>query len=58
MPSPSRPPFAGGCLIFIGFALGTTIGIARGEPSFGVMIGVAIGTLLALILWLVGRRRA
>ncbi len=52
-----KSPAGGGCLIFAGFLLGAIIGINRGEPSLGVLIGVAIGILLALGLWLAARRR-
>ena len=47
----------GGCLIFAGFLLGAIIGIYRGEPSLGVLIGTGVGILLALGLWLATRRR-
>ena len=47
----------GGCLILLGFILGAAIGIARGEPSLGVLIGVGAGVLVAVLMWAVGRAR-
>lgn len=51
-----KSPAGGGCLIFAGFLLGAVIGVARGQPSLGVLTGVLLGTLLAIVLWLAGRR--
>ncbi len=53
-----RNPAAGGLLILVGFLGGAVIGIARGEPSLGVLAGVGVGMLLALALWLFDRTRA
>jgi hypothetical protein len=33
-------------------------GLAIGNPMKGVLAGTAIGALLAIVLWLVDRRRA
>jgi hypothetical protein len=52
-----KNPAGGGCLILAGFLLGAFLGILSGEPSLGVLIGVAAGTLLAVALWLAGRRK-
>ncbi|GAA4015730.1 hypothetical protein GCM10022280_13160 [Sphingomonas swuensis] len=52
-----KTPAGGGCLIFLGFLAGATIGILKDEPSLGVIIGVAGGALVALLLYLVGRLR-
>lgn len=46
----------GGCLIFAGFILGSLIGIAMGQASYGMMIGLAAGIVLALAQWLLSRR--
>ena len=48
---------AGGCLLVAAILAGAGIGIARGEPSAGALIGTAVGAALALIVWLVDRRR-
>jgi len=53
----TKATYAGGCLIFLGFLAGAVIGILRGEPSAGTLIGVGAGLLVALIVWLVARRR-
>ena len=51
-----KSPAGGGCLIFAGFILGAVIGIAYGQASLGVLIGVGLGVLLAIAVWLTGRR--
>jgi hypothetical protein len=56
MNSNLKSPAGGGCLIFAGFLLGAILGILYGEPSLGVLIGVGIGVVLALGLWLVNRK--
>ena len=53
----ARPLHAGGFIIFLGFLIGTAVGIAVGEPSHGVIIGVACASALALLLYLVRRDR-
>lgn len=57
MNSNLKSPAGGGCLIFAGFFLGALIGIAYGEASLGVLIGVGVGVLLALGLWVMGRKQ-
>ena len=52
----SNTPAAGGLLILIGFLGGATVGILRGEPSVGVIIGVGLGIVAAVLVWLFNRR--
>ena len=47
----------GGCLIFAGFLAGAILGILYGQASYGVLIGTAVGILLALAMWWAGRGR-
>lgn len=55
MTSPS--PRAGGCFLTICILLGFPLGLAIGNPMKGVLIGTGIGAALALIIWLIDRRR-
>ncbi len=55
MPGPSRSPAAGGALIAIAILVGTALGLTRGEPSLGFLIGLALGVALAVAIWLRGR---
>lgn len=48
---------AGGCLLALSALAGAAVGVAIGQPSAGVVIGTAIGILLALIIWIIDRRR-
>jgi len=54
---PRRGTMAGGFLIAAGVIGGAIIGIVRGEPSAGVVIGIAVGVAAAILVWLVDRRR-
>jgi UDP-N-acetylmuramyl pentapeptide phosphotransferase/UDP-N-acetylglucosamine-1-phosphate transferase len=47
-----RSPLAGGIFIFIGLLAGSILGIAYDKPSVGMIGGFAIGTAIALMIWL------
>ena len=47
----------GGIFITLGIAIGVAVGAARGQPSAGLLIGLAAGSLVAVALWLRDRRR-
>jgi hypothetical protein len=49
---------AGGCFLTLCILAGFIVGLAIGNPMKGVLSGTAIGALIALVLWLVDRRRA
>jgi hypothetical protein len=53
----SRTTHAGGCFLTLFIILGFFGGLAIRNPMKGVLIGTAVGGLLALILWLIDRRR-
>lgn len=55
-PSP-RPANAGGFLIACGAILGTCVGVAVQQVSAGFVIGLALGVLVAIAVWLVDKRR-
>lgn len=48
---------AGGCFLTICILAGFPLGLAIGNPMKGILIGTAAGITLALVTWLVDRRR-
>jgi hypothetical protein len=48
---------AGGCFLTLFLLVGFPFGLAIGNPMKGVLIGLAIGTFLAVALWLIDSRR-
>jgi len=48
---------AGGCFLTIFILLGFIFGLSIGNPLKGTLIGVGVGTVLALLVWLLDRRR-
>ena len=53
----ARTTQAGGIFLTIGVLAGFAYGISIANPMKGVLIGTAAGAVLALLLWLVDRRR-
>ena len=54
MPSTAR---AGGCFLTIFILAGLPLGLAIGNPMKGVLIGTGTGIALAVLTWLIDRRR-
>ncbi len=52
-----RSSNAGGFFLFLGVVTGLAWGIARGAVMPGIIIGTAAGAAVAVVLWLVDRRR-
>jgi len=52
-----RTPAAGGIFLFLGPLIGVLYGIGRGEPILWMLYGFAIGVVLAIIIWLIDKRR-
>ena len=48
---------AGGCFLTICILGGFVAGLAINNPMKGVLIGTVLGAALALLLWLMDRRR-
>jgi hypothetical protein len=48
---------AGGCFLTLCILAGFPLGLAIGNPMKGILIGLAAGTLLAVLTWLIDRRR-
>lgn len=53
----ARTTRAGGFFLTISILAGFAVGIATGNPMKGGLIGTAAGVILAVLLWLVDRRR-
>ncbi len=51
-----RPGAAGGFLLAAALLVGTVIGLLVGEPSIGFLVGLGIGSVVAVLLWLRERR--
>jgi len=54
MPRTTR---AGGCFLTLFILAGLPLGLAIGNPMKGILIGTATGIVLALVTWLIDRRR-
>jgi len=48
---------AGGCFLAIFILLGFFYGLSIRNPLKGVLIGLGIGIVLAVLTWLIDRRR-
>jgi hypothetical protein len=48
---------AGGFILAASIIAGTVGGVIVGQSSVGFLVGAAAGVLLALLVWLVDRRR-
>ncbi|MCL6697243.1 hypothetical protein LZ496_00355 [Sphingomonas sp. NSE70-1] len=48
---------SGGIFLFLGPVVGALIGINRGEPILGMLLGFGVGAALALVIWLIDRRK-
>ena len=56
-PMTRRNPTAGGFLLILPIVVGFAWGLAAGQPMAGVVVGLAIGILLALIVWAVDHKK-
>jgi hypothetical protein len=54
----NRKPLAGGCLLSICLLAGFPFGLAIGNPMKGILIGLGVGIVLAVALWLFDNRRS
>ncbi len=54
---PDKSPLAGGFLLMIAILAGFGWGLAPGQPSAGALGGIVLGTVAAVLLWLIDRRR-
>jgi hypothetical protein len=52
-----RVGLAGGFILAMSILAGAVGGVMVGQSSIGFLVGVAAGALLALLVWLIDRRR-
>jgi hypothetical protein len=52
-----QPRAAGGLFILLGFVLGIVLGARAGQVIFGAIGGIAVGILLACLVWWRDSRR-
>jgi hypothetical protein len=57
MAAKSNAPLAGGFLLCIALLSGALTGVFLGQPSIGFLVGAGIGLTLAILIWLLDRRR-
>jgi hypothetical protein len=48
---------AGGCFLTLCILAGFPLGLAIGNPMKGILIGTGAGVALAVLTWLIDRRR-
>lgn len=53
----SRSTAAGGIFLFLGLLVGAIYGINVGRPMLWLLRGFGVGILLAILVWLIDRRR-
>lgn len=53
----SRTPLAGGFFLILPIIAGFIWGIANGRAMQGAILGLAMGLVLAAIVWAIDRRR-
>jgi hypothetical protein len=57
MAAKSTAPLAGGFLLCISVLAGALTGVFLGQPSIGFLVGVGIGLAIAIVIWLLDRKR-
>ena len=61
LPQSPRPPklhsSAGGVFIALGAMGGAYFGYRAAQPTIGLLVGAAIGIVLAVLVWIVDARR-
>ena len=53
-PSKAR---AGGFFLMLAIFAGAIAGVVVGQPSIGLLVGIGVGSVIAVGLWLSDRRR-
>ena len=53
----NQPRLAGGIFIAFGLLIGAVIGVVMDQPSAGAVIGMAIGSMIAVLVWVMDRKR-
>ena len=57
MAAKSNAPLAGGFLLFIAVLAGALTGVFLGQPSIGFLVGIGVGLIVAVAIWLLDRRK-
>ena len=52
-----RNPMAGGFILAVAAMAGFFIGARNGQMSAGLLIGVGVGVVIALAVWVIDQRR-
>lgn len=52
-----RSTAAGGIFLFLGLLIGAIYGINAGQPMLWLLCGFGIGIGLAVLVWIIDRRR-
>jgi len=55
-PSDSKPPMGGGAPLALLMLAGVIIGGFLGQPTIGLLVGFALGALVAVLIWRMGSR--
>jgi uncharacterized protein YqgC (DUF456 family) len=55
-PSGDNSPWGGGAPLAGLTLLGALIGVFAGQPSIGILVGLALGVAVAVLIWLKGPR--
>ncbi len=53
----NRPRAAGGCFLIAAIIAGFIFGMSVGNASFWTVVGLAAGIVLAVLTWVIDRRR-
>jgi uncharacterized membrane protein (UPF0136 family) len=48
-------PLAGGVFVALGAIIGVSVGHYQGQTSAGLLIGVAVGAVIAIAVWRMSR---
>ena len=54
----NHPRLAGGIFVALGLLIGAILGVALDQPSAGLVIGMAVGSMIAVAVWLFDRKRS
>ncbi len=54
----NQPRLAGGIFVALGLLIGAILGVAFDQPSAGLVIGMAIGSVIAVAVWWFDRKRS
>ena len=53
-----RSTAVGGIFLFLGLRIGAIYGINAGQPMLWLLRGFGVGVVLALLVWIIDRRRS